>query len=229
MTLRIARMAMNRAATITAGLLLAAGALAALPSPASAASSVVSWWGTAGSHYEDSGGSYSCAGTWQVDQGAHPNLEVFNPCNARVWVHYYNDSVTQVQAYCISPGGGLAYAIPLRWSTGYTSNIQLTTNTSACDAGQTFGVAWQSVVSTQKLTYPCVPLSASVSGESIEAVSNLNCVSRMWLHEFANGSGATYCVNPGAALVQPPADAYYEVQETANQALCDAGGPPYSY
>jgi hypothetical protein len=51
---------------------------------------VASYWGT--SHYEDSGGQYSCGTTWEINQGVNKVDEVYNPCNSRVWVHNYSDS-----------------------------------------------------------------------------------------------------------------------------------------
>jgi hypothetical protein len=54
---RIARIATNRVATITASPLLAAAALVALPSaPASASSSIVAWWTSGGAVSCDAGG-----------------------------------------------------------------------------------------------------------------------------------------------------------------------------
>ena len=227
----ISEIAAGRILMITAGLMLAIAGLAALPVvPASAATSaVVSYWGT--SHYEDNGSTYQCGTTWQWSQGLNQVDEVYNPCSTRVWVHYVSVGTGQVQAYCVNPFGGLAYDIPLQWNSTVTySNIQLTANASPCDSGQTFAIAWETSNSQfHSQSYPCEDLTLSITGEFVEEASNLGCDSRMWLHESDGGTtGANSCVNPGA-IAQPPAETYWQVQEVANQAPCDAGGPPYPY
>jgi hypothetical protein len=62
-----------------------------------------------------------------------------NPCGTRVWVHYVAGSA--VSAYCIDPGDE-AYDLPITWKGGDSTNIQVTTNTSRCDAGKLFGLNW---------------------------------------------------------------------------------------
>lgn len=194
--------------------MLAVAGLAELPAdPASAASSVVSYWGS--SHYEDSGGSYQCGTSWQWRQGVNKIDDIYNPCSGRVWVHYVSVGTGQVQAYCVNPDGRLAYAIPLQWNSTVTySDIQLSANTSACASGQTFAIAWEnadSQIRTQ--SYTCLALTLTITGEFVEEASNLGCVSRMWLHESASGGGASYCINPGQAIYESPADVYWQVKK----------------
>jgi hypothetical protein len=66
-------------------------------------------------------------------------VEIYNPCPYRVWVHYVSGS--DIQPYCVNPGGGLAYHLPLTWAGGDSADIQLTTNASLC-APNLFGLNW---------------------------------------------------------------------------------------
>jgi len=66
--------------------------------------------------------------------------EVYNPCGGRVWVHYISGSA--VASYCVNPGGGLAYDLPITWKPGDSTNIELTSDTADCDAGNLFGLNW---------------------------------------------------------------------------------------
>jgi hypothetical protein len=228
---RIAKKATGRTVMVTVGAMLAVAGLMALPVvPASATtSSVISYWGA--SHFEDSGGSYACGTTWEVSQGQNAVDEVYNPCDARVWVHYYSDNSSVPQTYCISPGGGLAYDIPLDWSSSVTfANIQLTSNTSQCDPGSPVGLAWEDADTSQihSENDPCAYFTETITGDFIEEAVNSGCDTRMWLHYSASG-GASYCINPLGLLYQPPADAYWQVQVTSVQAPCSAGGAPYPY
>ncbi len=230
---RIAKINLGRAAPIIAGLMLAAGALAAVQAPpASAASSVVSWWNVGGVAKEQTGSVYPCGKSWQINQNGTQPLEVYNPCSGRVWVHVYDYSAGKTYAYCVNPGGGLAYPASRfpPWRSGDGTDIQLSANTSACDSGQTFAIWWESA-STSRITtqvYACEALTLTWTGEFVEEAYNQGCDTRLWLHEYDSGTGATYCVDPGT-VAQLPADAYWQVEMVSNQAPCNAGGPPYPY
>jgi hypothetical protein len=45
----------------------------------------------------------------------------------------------------VNPRGGLVYDLPITWKAGDTTNIQVTTNTTQCDASAT-GVALPFIV-----------------------------------------------------------------------------------
>jgi hypothetical protein len=231
---RISEIVVGRMLIITASLMLVGAGLVALAVvPASAATQVVvSYWGS--NHYEDNDSTYQCGRTWEWRQGANALDEVYNPCNTRVWVHYYSTGTDEIQQFCVNPNGGLAYDFPaseLHWSSSVTfSDIQLTSNTLPCDSGQAFSVAWENDDSQiTSFNYPCETFSAWTPNEFVEEAINANCSSRLWLHYNTDGSGASYCISPEGKRYQPPADGYFQVSESANQAPCTAGGPPYPY
>jgi len=223
---RIAKINPGRAAITAAGLMFAAAGLAALPAvQASAASSnVVSYWGT--SHFEDNSPTYECGTTWEVNQGANQVDEVYNPCNARVWVHYYSTGTGQVQSFCVTPDGGLAYHIPLQFNGSVTNvNIQLTSNTSPCSAGEEASASWVSGLQIQDKFYGCnVGDSFTFGGWTVGGLNN-SCDFRVWLH----GSNSSFCIDPGGSTGFGFTGAYTEIQMTALQAPCGAGAPPYPY
>ena len=215
------------AAVAAAGLTIAGAGLTALTAgQADAASSVVSYWGT--THYEDSGGQYACGSTWIINQGTNKVDEVYNPCNTRVWVHYYNNGSGEVQQYCVNPNGGLAYGIPLVWSSAVTStNIQLTSNTSPCYAGVTASISWENPNLSYAGQSPACSSGATFtrSGYEVGGIAN-NCDFRIWLHGPDNSS---LCVYPGGSNFPGYDSPYTELQMTAAQAPCSAGSAPYPY
>ena len=261
MTRGMVKGARGRVAAVAMCLLLAAGGLAALPAvPAGASTTVVAV-------FSGDGGDYatplcSLPGTYHYGGKA---LEVFNPCSDRVWVHYISGST--VQEYCVNPGGGLAYDLPINWAGGDISDLQITTNKSPCDAGDLFGLDWCASTATCPLPIPDPPppcidfcqgaavaeLTASlapdapddpiIGGYSCQAsavpyiwtghwvyqVWNAGCDFRIWLHQHDDGSGLSLCLNPGQDTPGYSPAVYWQVQETNNQAPCDAGGPPYPY
>jgi hypothetical protein len=229
---RIARIATSRAATIAMGLLLATVSLGGITTtPASAAGSIVSWWQPAGggTAYEN---NYSCSAQNDGLQG-HP-LEVYNACGGRVWLHYDDAAAGAVYSYCVNPGGFLAYGFNDSggWLASFgkvATDIQVTANTSPCDAGPNLDVTWLNGNGGDPKSYHCegqAPVSRPAY--SVFYVGN-GCLTRVWLHQTAAGTGNTACVSPGSGLEPSPSDEFLLVQETPNQAPCSAGGPPYSY
>jgi hypothetical protein len=213
---RIAGTVIGRAATITMGLLLAAAALPA--APASASSSVVSWWQPTGggAAYEN---TYSCTPNNYGPQGRP--LEVYNPCGTRVWLHYDDTATGQIYAYCVNPGGGLAYGF-----TYPVTDIQVTANASQCDYSATAGVWWASGVNNEvEDSYNC-NVGDTFTWTGYVIVQTLNyCNVRIWLHGSGNSS---LCISPtGSAEIS--SSPYSELQMSANQTPCNAGGPPYPY
>jgi hypothetical protein len=134
---RIARMAGSGMALLAAVVLVAAGGLALVPAASASArvtdSSIVeAWFGDGGTGLQPC----SAPGTQYYNSSV---TEIYNPCSYRVWVHYVSGST--VESYCVNPGGGLAYKLPITWAGGDSSDIQLTTNTSLC-APNLFGLNW---------------------------------------------------------------------------------------
>jgi hypothetical protein len=155
-------------------------------------------------------------------------VEVYNPCGTRVWVHYYSGS--SIQPYCVNPGGGLAYDLPISWQGGDTSDLQITTNTNQCDSGNYFAVNWfVNHVLVNSETSACQP-GRTFTEPAPQYVGYLNdggCDFRIWLHG-ANGTSPSLCFN-GTGDTSTTYKVYYQAQSTNNQAPCDAGGPPYPY
>jgi hypothetical protein len=221
---RIAKVAGARLLIMTSGLMLATAGLAALPAgPAQAATpSVVSYWG--GTGYETDGSIYECGKTWDWPQGSSSVNEVYNPCDTRVWVHYVDEGDPGASgSFCVNPNGGLAYGIPLHWNGGDLSDIQLTSNTSGCDAS--VSVQWESDFTFANKTYNCQPGgSYTVSGLTVDQVAN-DCDTRIWLHGPGNSAD---CLNPSTGSFYYPDSSYTELQTTAVEAPCSAV-LPYPY
>ena len=236
---RIARIARSRIAAIAMGLLLAVIGMAALPAAPASASSNVSAVFSGDSDYATP--SCSAPGTYYYPGSA---LQVYNPCSTRVWVHYTSGS--SVQAYCVNPGGAIAYDLPIHWASGDTSDLQITSNGSPCYASNAFfTVAWLgscSVCTPAWNPYPChLAQPLANSGLWVYAVWNNEsstnqgpgtCPFRIWVHQYDNGTGMSACIDPGHTIPASlgfTSPVYWQVLETDNQAPCSAGGPPYPY
>lgn len=240
---RISRVVSGRAAGPAAAVMLVLAAVAAAPAvPAQAASSVPEVFvGPAGTRNPNWGsldnGSqtpWTCAYAWQTQQHSEQVDEIYNPCNTRMWVHYYYGST--YAEICVNPGGGLAYSVPFltAWKSGDTADIQLSGNTSPCLAN-TLGlqVTWSD--GTRDQDYCGIAESTSSSANWITAAIN-SCDTRVWLHIDNSGKGVTICLdnyNSGAEnsyyLNPTSATTFFQYQLTLNQAPCSAGGAPYSY
>jgi hypothetical protein len=226
---------MGRIVTMTMGLLLAAAALAAPPAGAASASgSIVAWWQPAGggSAYED---TYSCAVLPAHQTHGNP-LEVYNTCDGRIWLHYYDDGDGQTYDFCVNPGGFLAYGF--NESGGFLSGLgepatdfQVTTNPSPCDAGQHLHVTWlDDSGGGDPAQYNCEGEPSITDGTHSVYTATNNCAVRVWLHKDANGQGSNpACLNPGNGYIYARSSGYFQLQDTAVQAQCSAGGAPYSY
>jgi hypothetical protein len=218
----LGKIAVRRAGTVTAGLALALASLAVIPAaPAFASGSVVSWWTppAGGSVYPS---TYSCT-AYQYGVQGRP-VEVYNTCGTRVWLHYDDTATGRILAYCVNPNGGLAYGFNYP-----NADIQVTSNTSQCDAGATFSIWWQSTSSTyvEEDTYSCAGGGAVARTGYLIAAAYNGCDSRMWLHQYANGTGNGLCMNTGATT-GPYSSQYLQAFVSGNQTGCDAGGPPYT-
>jgi hypothetical protein len=225
---RRAGLTMGWIATMMVGLLLTAGALAA---PAVAASgSIVTWWQPTGggSPFEQ---TYPCTTRPAHVTKANP-LEVYNTCDGRVWLHYYDDGAGNTDQFCVNPGGFLAYGFNDSGGFLYglgkpATDFQVTTNASPCDSGQNLHVTWLDVNGTSALDkYDCEKKeTVSLASHAVYVATN-DCVVRVWLH--GRDSNAA-CIDPGGSSGVLPPSEYSEVQETPIQAQCSAGSPPYSY
>jgi hypothetical protein len=224
---------------IAVGLLLAAAGSAVLPAaPASASTTVVAVFSSSNEYITP-----LCSDPGTYDQSGSA-VEVYNPCSTRVWVHYYSGS--SVETYCVNPGGGLAYDLPIRWAGGDTSDLQITTNTAPCYAANaSFQIAW---LASCSLCFPAWDLKScqmgqtfTNKGEWVYAVWNNEtstnegpgtCNVRIWVHEYDNGTGNAACIDPGGVIPASEgyrSPVYWQVDVTNVQAPCSAGSPPYPY
>jgi len=207
---------------IAVSLLLAAGGTALLPaSSASASTTVVAVFSSAPEYVTP---LCSEPGTFPQSGSA---IEVYNPCSTRVWVHYYSGST--IESYCVNPGGGIAYDLPIAWARGDLSDLQITTNSSQCDSGTYWGINWfVNGYLVNPESSACQPNNTFTESKPqyVGWVTDGGCDFRIWLH---GTGGATYCINDKGDTPTFHTPLYYQVQETYNQAPCDAGSPPYPY
>ncbi len=227
---RMLRAARGRVAVIAAGLLVAVGSLAVLPAASASASSDLTAWFS--QDPDTALQSCSTPGDFTYPGAA---IEVYNPCSGRVWIHYTSGS--GVAAYCVNPDGGLAYDLPIKWAGGDTTDMQLTSNTAQCDAGNTFEVFSLSCGCTPlQSPYNCTMNLPPIYTTSfwIYELMPVDCNFRIWLHQGytsnGTGTGNSFCIDPGLHQVEGTyaMNQYTQVQTTDNQAPCSAGGPPYS-
>ena len=197
-----------------AAFLVAVGFTVAPTLSADAAQSVSVTWVTAVSSqtltYNCSAGTHTYSGDW-VNHAS-------NGCSTRVWFHQYANG--SGSSYCLNPG-----AITYGFGGTYTQ-ILVTNNTAACDAGSDVYPSWDGD-STQ---YTCVQGATHTlydqTGTPIWLVSVKNsCNTRVWLHQNTNGSGGSLCVNPNGSwtLTNYYGTYYYQLQISGNQAPCSAG------
>ena len=220
---RIARITMARVARIAAGLALVVAGLAVLPAgQASASSNIVAVWSDQSDYVQV---SCSQPGTYTYGSRA---IQVYNPCGDRVWLHYYDNSNGHVYTYCVNPGGGLAYDFPYPFT-----DLQLTNNASQCDAGVYWVINWfpdgspVAVPQTWSCDMGAPPFTWP--GYFVGWITDGGCNFRIWLHQNSNGTGNSECVYGKGDSPTNTSPAYLQVQETYNQAPCNAGGPPYPY
>jgi hypothetical protein len=228
---RIARRCVAMIAVLFAAM-LAGGGILTLPSAsastsASASDSVVTIWfsgGGTGIQLCDDPGTFFYTGAV---------VEIDNPCGGRVWVHYV--AGTAVQPYCVNPGGGFSYDLPITWKGGDSTNIQVTTVADQCDdaPGNQFYLATLDCGCTPlPMLYGCVMNYPPIyeAGYWVYELQDVYCNFRIWLHQ-GDGTGNSYCIDPNVDHVQLgpySKDQWEQVQTTFNQAPCSAGGPPYT-
>lgn len=237
----MARIVRNLAVLTATSMLIAGAGVAALPA-ASASATTVSASASATVEAFFSGGGTglqlcSDPGTFFYSGKV---VEVYNPCGDRVWVHY--TAGTTVQSYCVNPGGGIAYDLPINWAAGDTTNIQVTTNSTLCDdRGAPKGltpivVSWDSGMGLDQQSYNCNPKQSPqwLGTDTIYWIQTF-CDFRIWVHAGDQGQGATHCLdpNPNATVAQgvydPPSETEFaQFQVTEIQAPCAAGSMPYS-
>jgi hypothetical protein len=228
-------------ARIFAVVSLLVGVTAAVPAVTAHASAdfTVGW-----TLYQGSGTvqyTYSCSGGAVAD-GGDAVVYVSNGCSDRVWLHEYTDG--SGNSYCVNPGA-VSYAspgdggVPIGGPLGF-EQAEPTGNSSACDAGSSVAVNWVDTDTNneswyQDSSYSCVDGQTHTAYDpnnggdwyyDVDSITN-NCNVRVWLHANLNGSGNAVCIDPGAFLGIWPGEVgplYFQVQITANQAPCSAGG-----
>ncbi len=219
---------MRRIALVIVGFVLSVGGLAVLPTvSASASASAVGYWTLPAGNVGRA--DYSCSKpAIHTNSGSEGLAEVRNDCGVRVWLHGYNYSTGKIDAYCVNPGGGLAYDFSIEYT-----DLQVTTNKSQCDSGSIFQIGWYDGTGFPAYnSYGClIGKSYTWTKRWVYSVSNADgCNFRIWLHQYDNGTGKSECVNPGAhvpATLGYTSPVYWQVQATGNQVPCDRGGPPY--
>jgi hypothetical protein len=201
---------MQRFARFFIAALVGAGFLAAAPAvTASASSGVQVTWV---SLYTKTTITYGCS------SGAHSHNGdtiqfIANSCGDRVWLHQYTNGGGGV--YCVNPG-----AIASGFSQGH-QQFQTTANPNICVGALTY-VTWSGQYSTQ---YNCIQGATHTFGDQygnyfpIVSLEN-HCNVRIWLHENANGTGATHCVTPYGNYGNDYYNSYNQLQMSADQAPC---------
>jgi hypothetical protein len=233
----ITKVTRGRKVIIAAGLMLAFASIHITPATA-ALSGVVSYWGDPSSptEHDASNGPYACGGTWQIDENYAEPLEVYNPCNSRVWVHVKDYTAARTYSYCVNPHGGLDYsAFP--WHSGDRSDIQLSSTTSPCDGTAQFIVDWEQGDPSNPTATSVIPVSCGQAGPGSFSTWYIGqllnyCDSRVWVHEYDSGTGNQFCTDltTGYSLLgYPSLGKMWQFQETLNQAPCNAGNPPYPW
>lgn len=216
----------KRIMAVTVGLLTIAGFFSVSARQASADTLVTAVWNIGGgAQYL----SFPCSENATNNIGGSA-LEVYNPCPYRVWLHYRDSSGTH--AFCVNPGGAIAYGFS---DLGYSSftDLQVTAVTGLCYPGNQFDLAWEAAGSVHAYSLPtCNPTGAPFTKTSywVSQINEDGCNFRMWLHQHDDGTGYALCIDPwtgGEPIPAMDSPIYWQVQETANEAPCIAGPPPY--
>ena len=226
--------------------LLAAGIVAAPAAAANAGTTfTVTWIDSYGSTTQ----SYSCSGAPSVQPGLNVD-KVSNDCGTRVWLHQsYSEpgNVGAGNSYCINPGA-VAYAFS---TTVDFEQVQPTSNRAACDvtsSGSPVQVTptwWNGVYDqySQGTSFPAdctqgnkywAADSFALPGEAawyyLLYLTN-SCNTRIWVHQYQNGDGASYCISPGArydattgaGFTWEQAYGGEQILISSNQSPCSAG------
>jgi hypothetical protein len=79
-------------------------------------------------------------------------------------------------------------------------------------------VTWVSLYTKTTITYGCDTGAHTHNGDTIQFIAN-NCGGRAWLHQYTNGGGGVYCVNPGA-IASGFSQGHQQILTTTNPNIC---------
>jgi hypothetical protein len=99
------------------------------------------------------------------------------------------------------------------------------------NAASGYTVTWiNSEDATTTMTYACSAGIQTYYGENVLEVSGNGCGDRIWMHQYTDGDGNSYCINPGAITYGFSAKYgdFEQVEPTGNQADCDANTEMYT-
>jgi hypothetical protein len=179
-----------------------AGALVAMATPASAsmATEVILYSAGINSLAQGSNQDIGCiGGSHGVNEPALLGvIAVANGCGTRVWLHQYSDG--SGWAYCVSP---YQYDTLPGWAQ-FPQQLLISANTAGCNSGS---------MATEVMLYGnaddqaigCIGGSHGVLESNlfgVNAVAN-GCGTRVWLHQYSDGSGWSYCVSPRSYSTVP--------------------------
>jgi hypothetical protein len=91
-------------------------------------------------------------------------------------------------------------------------------------AATTYTVIWISPESTTTtITYACSAGIQTYYGENVDEIKNNGCSDRVWMHQYTDGDGNSYCVNPGAITYgfSYKYGDFAQVEPTTNPFDCD--------
>ena len=203
---------------IAAASVLSAAVLtaSALPASASMATQVVLYSAGINSPARQGNQVIGCIGGSHGVTQPLGDIAVANGCGTRVWLHQYSDG--SGWSYCVSPH---TYTTLPGWAQ-FPRQLLISANTAGCGSGS---------IATQVMLYGnrgdqaigCVGGSHGVLGSSlfgVTAVAN-GCGTRVWLHQYSDGSGWSYCVSPRSYTTLPGwAQWPQELLISANTAGC---------
>jgi hypothetical protein len=92
-------------------------------------------------------------------------------------------------------------------------------------AATTYKVTWiDSEDAVTTMTYACSGGIQTYYGENVLEVSANGCGDRIWMHQYTDGDGNSYCINPNAITYgfSNTYGDFEQVEPTGNQADCDA-------
>lgn len=114
------------------------------------------------------------------------------------------------------------YAAGIFAATLLAATALMAAPTISASASSSVTTTWVTSYGSDTFTYACTGNSThTYYGENISHVTN-GCSTRVWLHANTDGSGATYCINPGATAYGFTRT-YEQFLISTNGAACDAG------
>ncbi len=90
----------------------------------------------------------------------------------------------------------------------------------SASAAASVSATWVSSYSSNTLSYSCTAGATHTYYSENIAYVHSGCGTRVWLHQYTDGSGASYCINPGATAYGF-ARAFDQLQVTSNALACD--------